>query len=82
MQDTACVNVRLQLAQHAGTLRLSQARGIQDIEDQLDLRGSAIDVLSPWAAATTELEVQFGRRYCYCLGNLDVGVWRHDGTPA
>jgi hypothetical protein len=74
MQDTARINVRLQLTQHAGALRLVQAGGIQDIKGQLNLRGSAIDVLSPWAAATAELKVQFGGRYCYGLGNLDIGV--------
>jgi hypothetical protein len=82
MQDTACVNVGLQLAQHAGTLCLIQARGIQDIEGQLDLRGRTIDMLSPWTAATTELKVQFSGWYCYCLSHLDSAIWRHDGTPA
>ena len=56
MQDTSRIDIRLQLAQHAGALRLIQARGIQDIKSQLDLRGSAIDMLSPWTAATTELK--------------------------
>jgi hypothetical protein len=57
MQDTACVDVGLQLAQHAGTLRLIQAGRAQDIESQLDLRGGAIDMLAPWAATATELKV-------------------------
>jgi hypothetical protein len=82
MQDTACIDVRLQLAQHAGTLRLIQTGGAQDVKCQLDLRGGAVDVLSPWAAATAELKVQFSGRDCHCLGNLDIGVWRHDSTPA
>jgi hypothetical protein len=38
-------------------------------------------MLSPWAATTAELKVQFSGRYCHGLGNLDVGIWRHDGTP-
>ena len=38
-------------------------------------------MLSPWAAATAELKVQFSGWYSHCLGNLDVGVWWHDGTP-
>jgi hypothetical protein len=74
MQDTARINVRLQLTQHAGALRLVQAGRIQDIKGQLDLRGGAIDMLPPWAAAAAELKVQFGGRYCYGLGNLDIGV--------
>src|SRR5262245_25048335 len=81
MQDTARVDIGLQLAQHAGALCLIQAWGIQDIEGQLDLRGGAVDMLSSWAAATAELKVQLSRRYCHCLGNLDVGVWWHDSTP-
>ena len=82
MQDTACVDIGLQLAQHTGALRLSQAGGIQDIKGQLDLRGGAIDMLSPWATTAAKLKVQFGEWYCRCLGNLDVGIWRHDSTPA
>src|SRR5262245_45614802 len=39
-------------------------------------------MLSSGAAATTELKVQLSGWYCYCLSNLDVGVWWHDGTPA
>ena len=39
-------------------------------------------MLSPWAAATTELKVQLSGWYCHCLSNRDVGVWWHDGTPA
>jgi hypothetical protein len=81
MQDTACVNIRFQLAQHAGALRFIQTWGIQDIEGQLDLRGGAIDMLSPWAAAPAELKVQLGGRYGHGFGNLDIGVWWHDGTP-
>jgi hypothetical protein len=54
---------------------------MQDIEGQLDLRSGAIDMLSPWAAATTVLKEQFSGRYCHCLGNLDVRIWRHDSTP-
>jgi hypothetical protein len=54
---------------------------MQDIEGQLDLRSGAIDMLSPWAAATAELKVQLSVRYCHGLGNLDIGVWWHDGTP-
>src|SRR5712691_8166275 len=81
VQDTARIDVRLQLAEHAGALRLIQTGGAQDIEGQLDLRGRAIDMLSPWAAATTELKLQFRGWYCYGLGNLDVGVWWHDSTP-
>src|SRR5262249_40081323 len=38
-------------------------------------------MLSPWAAATAELKVQFSGRYRHCLGNLEVSVRRHDGTP-
>src|SRR5882672_5035337 len=67
MQDTSRVDVGLQLAQHASTLRLIQAWGIQNIEDQFDLRGGAINMLSPRATATTELEVQLSGRYCYGL---------------
>jgi hypothetical protein len=74
MQDTACIDIGLQLAQHPGALYLIQARGMQDIEGQLDLRGGAVDMLSPWAATTTELEMQFSGWYCHCLGNLDIGV--------
>jgi hypothetical protein len=37
MQDTARINVRFQLAQRTGALRLIQAGGIQDIKGQLDL---------------------------------------------
>jgi hypothetical protein len=47
---------------------------MQDIEGQLDLRGGAVDMLSPWTATTTELEMQLGGRYCHCLSNLDIGV--------
>jgi hypothetical protein len=82
MQETSRIDVRFQLAQQARALRLIQTRGAQDIEGQLDLRGSAIDMLSPWAAATTELKVQLSGWYCHCLSNLDVGVWWHDRTPA
>jgi hypothetical protein len=37
MQNTACVDIGLQLAQHTGALRLIQAGGAHDIEGQLDL---------------------------------------------
>ena len=74
MQDTSRVDVGFQLTQHAGALRLVQAWGIQDIEEQLNLRGGAIDMLSPWPTATTKLKVQLGKWYCDGLGNLDVGV--------
>src|SRR5437667_1664899 len=41
MQNTARINVRFQLAQHAGALHLIQAGGAQDVKGQLDLRGRA-----------------------------------------
>ena len=81
MQDTACVDIGLQLAQNAGALRLSQAGGIQDIKGQLDLRGGAINMLSPWATTATKLKVQFGEWDCHYLGNLEVSVWWHDSAP-
>jgi hypothetical protein len=74
MQDTSRVDVGLELAQHASSLRLIQARGMQHVESQLDLRGGTIDMLSPRAATTTELKVQFARRYGYGLSNLDISL--------
>ena len=74
MQHTARVDVGLELAQHASPLRLIQTRGMQHVESQLGLRGGAIDVLSPRATTTTELKVQFARRYGYSFGNLDIGL--------
>jgi hypothetical protein len=74
VQDTSRINVRFQLAQHTRALRLIQAGRAEHIEGQLDLRGSAIDMLSPWTTAAAELKVEFSQWYRHCLGNSKVGV--------
>src|SRR5262249_14678499 len=82
VQDATRINVRFQLAQQASALRIVQTRRAEHVEGQLDLRGSAIDMLSPRTATAAELEMEFCQRYRHGLGNLEVGVGQHTCIPA
>jgi hypothetical protein len=57
VEDPAGIDVGLQLGENPGALGLGQARGIHHVEGQLNLRGGSIDVLPPWTATATELEM-------------------------
>jgi hypothetical protein len=57
VKDTAGIDVGLELRENPGPLSFGQAWGIRHVEGQLNLRGGAIDVLSPRAPTATELEM-------------------------